>query len=393
MRIVHLSDVHLGFRAYSKVSASGLNQREVDVVRTWRSTVSGILQDGGDLCVIAGDFFERAEVSNHVLTEAIEGLRAIADEMPIVLVGGNHDAPRSRRVGHPFRVLEAAVTGTRYSLIAVYDPTATMFEVSPGVAVAVVPHGAQGTVGRFLQSAENQARLDRAHTRILVLHAAIRDKEGKVLYAQMDDGSVPVDLLRPYRWDYIAAGDYHTRTQLAPNAWYAGSLEFVNAGPWQEAGESKGYLTYDTETKVATPQLVTPARPVFDLRVSVEPTDSGSDAVLNAIATVNDGAICRVVVENASRAQVSTFDWEALSRHLDRLLHLRVTFAAAAGDEGAPESEDPDTPFETLDERVRRFFETEWDSAAAGVPSEAARDAALRALAPEAADRPQGVAA
>ena len=45
MRLLHVSDTHLGFRQYSRLAPpedgpfGGLNQREVDVYRAWRWAV------------------------------------------------------------------------------------------------------------------------------------------------------------------------------------------------------------------------------------------------------------------------------------------------------------------------------------------------------------------
>ena len=36
MRIAHLSDVHLGYRAYSRTNEHGVNQREHDVLQAFR---------------------------------------------------------------------------------------------------------------------------------------------------------------------------------------------------------------------------------------------------------------------------------------------------------------------------------------------------------------------
>ena len=45
--------------------------------------------------------------------------------------------------------------------------------------------------------------------------------------------------LRYAQWGYVALGHYHVFRQLAPNACYAGSLEYTSANIWGELGEEK----------------------------------------------------------------------------------------------------------------------------------------------------------
>ena len=39
MRLVHLSDLHLGYRQFQRQTAAGINQREADVAAVFRATV------------------------------------------------------------------------------------------------------------------------------------------------------------------------------------------------------------------------------------------------------------------------------------------------------------------------------------------------------------------
>ena len=40
MRLVHLSDLHLGYRQYQRLTPGGVNQREADVATTFRTLVA-----------------------------------------------------------------------------------------------------------------------------------------------------------------------------------------------------------------------------------------------------------------------------------------------------------------------------------------------------------------
>ena len=59
MRILHVADTHLGFSAYRKVEGiSGLNQRELDLYRSFETCVDQALEHRPDLFLHAGDLFD-----------------------------------------------------------------------------------------------------------------------------------------------------------------------------------------------------------------------------------------------------------------------------------------------------------------------------------------------
>ncbi|HYS70260.1 MAG TPA: metallophosphoesterase, partial [Gemmatimonadaceae bacterium] len=55
MRLVHLADIHLGFRQYQRQTPAGLNQREADVAASMRNVIDKVIELKPDLVLIAGD--------------------------------------------------------------------------------------------------------------------------------------------------------------------------------------------------------------------------------------------------------------------------------------------------------------------------------------------------
>src|SRR5690606_1097260 len=87
-------------------------------------------------------------------------------------------------------------------------------------------------------------------------------------------GGAQIDItdIRVEKWDYVALGHYHIATPLAPNMWYAGSIERTATNIWIET-EPKGFVVYDTAARRAVFHKV-PTRPVLDLpRVSARADD------------------------------------------------------------------------------------------------------------------------
>src|ERR1044072_8074904 len=98
MKLAHISDTHLGYFAYGKTSQGKLNQREVDVVGTFKKCLDSILERDPDIVVHSGDFFHVVRPSNYSLIAAYKLLSAFqAKRMgrPFVIIGGNHDTPQS----------------------------------------------------------------------------------------------------------------------------------------------------------------------------------------------------------------------------------------------------------------------------------------------------------
>lgn len=339
MKIGHAGDVHLGFSAYKHRTPQGVNQREADVVMAFRRVVDGMIERGVELAVFPGDFFDSSRPSMAIVAEAQRQCQRL-DEAGIVslLVGGNHDHPDVGVDGNPLLVVHQSC---RLSKLVVNQPEVVRLP-DLGCAVLALPHG-QYAPREVLDRAETQRKLSNAKHRILAIHAPIEVRgEDRLLYAKLSGHSVPADLLKPGRWTYMAAGDFHEFLQFAPNACYSGSIEYVNTGPWSEAAAPpKGWVEYDTETEKLTFHE-TGARTVLDL----EPVEVGADwtpgQLRDAIesrfhdAPGSGGRIMRQIVRDPSREL-----WEALNHrelremHEDELhYHLKPVWSErAVGDE------------------------------------------------------------
>src|SRR5580765_3193777 len=98
MRLVHLADLHLGYRQYQRLTPGGVNQREADVAVTFRTAIDRIIALRPDVIVVAGDIFHSVRPTNQAILHAFLQFSRLARELPnalIVLVAGNHDTPRS----------------------------------------------------------------------------------------------------------------------------------------------------------------------------------------------------------------------------------------------------------------------------------------------------------
>src|SRR6185369_9381962 len=102
MRLVHLADIHLGFRQYQRQTPAGINQREADVAAAMRRVIDKVIELKPDLVLIAGDVFHTVRPTNPAILHAFIQFSRLTSSLPgtrIVMVAGNHDTPRSAETG------------------------------------------------------------------------------------------------------------------------------------------------------------------------------------------------------------------------------------------------------------------------------------------------------
>src|SRR5690606_27281283 len=91
------------------------------------------------------------------------------------------------------------------------------------------------------------------------------DSERAALQIEPDELAAP-------RWSYVALGHYHVFRQLAPNAYYSGSIEYTSTNVWGELQEEKaarvagkGMVEFDLDTGQRVFHPLKQARALVDL--------------------------------------------------------------------------------------------------------------------------------
>jgi DNA repair protein SbcD/Mre11 len=343
LRVCHLADVHLGYRRYAKLTKGGQNQREVDVNHAFQEAIGRIISVKPDVTVIAGDLFHSVRPSNHVVTFCFRQLRKLAKETgaPIIIVGGNHEAPKRTDTGSVLQLF-GEIDG-----VYVADTGIETFGFKEiGCAVTCVPHlallndaphsadprsgidkNASLQAGRFSLRAD-----DRFTHNVLVVHAQVN--EGWV----SDFGGVELDLraLSPHEWDYIALGHVHIHRTVGLNAAYSGSIEHTATNIWSEGKEPKGFLEVQLPSGKRIFHPLTTPRDVVVLE-PVDASDLPPEAVMSAIVERAegtpgglDGKIVRLDIRNISRETYRHLNHKELRTLRSKALNLSIdiTFAA-----------------------------------------------------------------
>jgi DNA repair exonuclease SbcCD nuclease subunit len=334
VKLAHLADPHLGYRQYTRQTPQGINQREADVALAFRRALDDVVAQEPDLVVIAGDLFHSVRPTNTAILDAFrrfQDLRTRLDGVPIVLVAGNHDTPRSVETGSILKLFEA-IPGVH---VVAHEPRRLVF-AELDTAVLCVPNGAWSAAVK--PALEPDATVTR---NVIVTH---REVEGVLPYeaaAALGYGGPPIRRpeLRAEAFDYVALGHYHVATKVESNVWYAGALEYVTTNPWGESRErgaakragQKGWLLVELGAALRVRfRPVAPERAVLDLEpiegtgLEAADLDAAIAARLNAVKGGIDGQIVRLVVHNVARVTARELDHAAAREYKARALHFRL---------------------------------------------------------------------
>ena len=358
MKIAHLADLHLGYRAYHRVNARGGNMREADVSDAFRQAVNRITELRPDLVLVAGDVFHTVRPSNTAIADAFRQFSLLADrlpDVPIVMIAGNHDSPRSADTGNILNLFRE-IDGVR----VVCDECRSIRLPEIDTSILCLPHVSLATGEEVVVEPDAGSRHN-----VLMLHATLEGENAasKLRYVSEYGGAVLAEDRIDYaQWDYVALGHYHTAEELKPNAWYAGGVERTSSNIWMEP-EEKGFLLYSTRSGRAEFEAVN-TRPMVDLpRIEARGLGAAEldETVRAAVERIPDGLrgkIVRLVIHDVPRAVVRELnhkrirEWkaEAVHFHLDARPpeHRRRTEGSAP------------VRRQTLQEQVASYLRKDW---------------------------------
>jgi len=324
VRLLHLSDLHLGFRQYQRLTPAGINQREADVAAAFKRAIDRAIELRPDVIVLAGDIFHSVRPTNPAILHGFHQFARLMRALPetsVVMVAGNHDTPRSAETGCILRLfspLGIHVVDAAARRIGLPERDLSILAVPdlPGARIAFTP--------------DPDARYN-----VLLLHGEV---EGVIPRSAVDERAaveIPREALGIHRWDYIALGHYHVFREVAPNAYYSGSVEYTSTNPWGELVEEraaglkgKGMIEYDLERRVHTFHPLENSRPLVDLPPFSARGLSAADVdrrILEGVDGCTDGIddkIVRLVIRDIPRHIARELDHQALRGFKRRALHF-----------------------------------------------------------------------
>ncbi len=328
MRLVHLSDLHLGFRQFQRQTAAGINQREADIATVFRGVVDRVIALAPDIVLLAGDIFHNVRPPNPAILHAFGQFSRLTQALPdalIVMIAGNHDSPRAVETGCILQLFSPLG-------IHVVDGAAQRLAFPErDLSILAVPD--TGVPQRIALDPDPAASCN-----ILLLH---REVEGIVpasaANAERAAVAITPEELGAARWNYVALGHYHVYRQVAPNAYYCGSLDYSSSNPWGELAEEraarlpgKGFLEFDLRNGKSTFHPIKPARPLVDLPridgrgMAASDIDAAIRANVGRVPGGVDDKIVRQVVRDVPRHIAREIDHKLLRELKKRTLHFHL---------------------------------------------------------------------
>lgn len=323
MIVAHLSDLHLGHRAFDRTD-EGQNLRELDVAAAFRRAVGELVALAPDVVVISGDVFDRPDPTAGALvtlTRGLERLRAELPETPVLMAGGARDTPR--RPGEPGAL--AAMDAFPHVEAATATARSVLFR-ERSLHVLLLPHRA------LLRGPAPVMEPDpRARWNVLVACGHL---------ATGIAGSDEALLLDMDGWDYVALGSAHTHRVIRPRVAYAGALERVGPRPWAEAAEEKGFVSVDLASGALRFHVV-PGRAVVALAPTHVPGGDPQalrrrvEEVVREVPGGIENKIVRIRLRGPAPSDLITLQGPFLADLARRALHLSVE-AVVEGGTGKP---------------------------------------------------------
>ena len=360
MRIAHLSDVHLGFRQFHRLTPHGINQREADVANAFRLAIDGVIAARPDAVLVTGDLFHAVRPTNAAIIFAFrqfQRLREALPDAPIVVIAGNHDTPRSSETGSILRLYEEV--GVDVAL----DEARRLNWQALDLSVLAVPHSALRSPERPALHPEGSAR-----HQLLLVHGEVEGVYPPEISGATWGGLVlPLDVLHPREWSWVALGHYHVQHEVEPRVWYSGSLEYVTSNPWGElrderrhGHDGKGWLLLDLTAGRATRMPVPGSRRVIDLPPLYGDGQTADDLnrlIQERLATIEGGVadqIVRQVVFNVERQVARSIDHAAIRTLKASALHFQLDLRRPEA--GSTLSLDSEGRRKPLDELLREYL-------------------------------------
>lgn len=341
MKIIHMADSHLGFTSFSRVDKYGRNLVEEMVYKGFEQAVDKIIDLKPDAVVHAGDVFHHVRPRIRPLYVFKRNLERLSRAgIPVIIISGNHDAPKGFSSTSPFFMYE----GTENVSIA-HRYQYEKFEID-GYSFHCIPYCIDPS--DYVNEFNN---INLTSNDVLVMHGLIESLRNKRLRTvgehELNDSLLKRD------FDYIALGHYHAQLQITENTWYSGSIEYFN---FSEAKDAKGMLLVDLDKHKAETVNVRPNY-MIDYPVADCTGLASEDIAEILIELCNKDEIkdkmVRINLMNVNRAAYRNIDQTRLNKlgAPALVLKFKVDFA---DDEGR--RDDPIDRFK-LHEEFEKFLE------------------------------------
>lgn len=327
MRLVHLSDLHLGYRQYQRLTANGINQREADVARTFQRAIEQIVALRPDLILIAGDLFHTARPTNAAIIHAFTQFGKLRSQLPeaiVVMIAGNHDTPRTTETGSILGLFK------QHGIHVAFDDAHFFKFEDRDLAVLAVPD----IPGQDPQRVPDSS----VRHNVLLMHADVEDVVPRY-HAELDRAAVRLTRrqLNASRWSYVALGHYHVHQRVDQNAFYSGSTDYTSLNVWSDLAEEedlgskgKGFIEFDLDKHTHRFHPLPSSRQFVELReirahgLTVSEINAAIRHAVEKYKGGIDDKVVRLVVRDIPRHVARELDHRTLREYKQRALSFQL---------------------------------------------------------------------
>ena len=239
MKIVHCSDLHLGKRLSG--TKDYVTKRYMDFFNAFATFVDKVDEIKPDVCLIAGDIFDKKEINPDILSKTEYLFKRLRDNVKkdIIAIEGNHDNSRILEESWLEYLQEQNILKVFY-----YNKD---FEEKNYLKIDDINFYPVGYPGFMIDEALTKLseKLNPQEKNIVIVHTGISGSINTL------PGLVSTSILDLFKDKaiYIAGGHIHSFTTYPkekPYFFVSGSLEFSNVQ--NEKSDRKGFILFDTDT-------------------------------------------------------------------------------------------------------------------------------------------------
>ena len=239
MKIVHCSDLHLGKRLSG--TKDYVTKRYMDFFNAFATFVDKVEEIKPDVCLIAGDIFDKKEINPDILSKTEYLFKRLKDNVKkdIIAIEGNHDNSRILEESWLEYLQEQNILKVFY-----YNKD---FEEKNYLKIDDINFYPVGYPGFMIDEVLTKLseKLNPQEKNIVIVHTGISGGTNTL------PGLVSTSILDLFKDKaiYIAGGHIHSFTTYPkekPYFFVSGSLEFSNVQ--NEKSDKKGFILFDTDT-------------------------------------------------------------------------------------------------------------------------------------------------
>ncbi|MFP3853344.1 MAG: exonuclease SbcCD subunit D [Anaerolineales bacterium] len=374
IRLLHFADVHIGMENYGGIDPeSGTSTRVRDFLDRLDEVVDYGLAHEADLAIFAGDAFKHRDPDPTQQREFARRIKRLADQVPTLLLVGNHDMPAVATKANSvdiFRALEVP------NVIVGHTPGSQVVQTRRGpVFLAWMPYpmrnrlltreSYQGksieelgeilrqTVADIVRQLTVEAQ-DQSMPRVLAGHLSVAEaKLGSERTAMLgQDVAITRSSLADSAWDYIALGHIHRHQIINPEGYppivYSGSLERIDFG---EEGEQKGFCWVKLARGETDWEFVpVKARHFQTIRVDAREAEDPTAAAAAKADEIVEASVVRLIVKMNASQEASFVEREVL-KAFEAASHVTINREVEAEARARLGTDAPEalTPMELLD--------------------------------------------